>query len=241
MQYAGHPLFFRQTALASFTGLSIGHNVGLAALSSGAVRYRFYSQWNVDAEEMAKLITFCGVTIALGLSTLGAVGLSMRPQDASKMTGLAHGTILAAASLCAVVPVLYLILSASLRKRLRMFRWSFQLPKFRVALGQIAIGTINFIFVAACLHQTLSALGDAPFLKVATASMPANIAAVISHVPGGLGVLEATIVHVLPEAQSIAAVIAFRVIYYLIPLAIGVPLLVGSEFLLRTRASSQSV
>jgi uncharacterized membrane protein YbhN (UPF0104 family) len=74
MRYAGHPLPFRQTALASFVGLSIGHNVGLAALSSGAVRYRFYSRWDVDAEEMAKLITFCGVTIALGLSPSERLG-----------------------------------------------------------------------------------------------------------------------------------------------------------------------
>jgi uncharacterized membrane protein YbhN (UPF0104 family) len=80
----------------------------------------------------------------------------------------------------------------------------------------------------------LSALGEASYLKVATASVTANIAAIISHVPGGLGVLEATIVHVLPGAESIAAVIAYRVIYYFIPLAIGISLFIASEFLLRS-------
>lgn len=233
VRYAGKPLPFRQTALASFTGLSIGHNVGLAALSSGAVRYRFYSRWGLGTEEIAKVIVFCGATVALGLSTLGAVGLYLRPEDAAKMTGLEASTISAIALACLAFPILYLVLSAVLRTPLRIRSWHFDMPIFKLAIGQVIVGTVNFAFVAACLHQMLSALGDASYFKVATASVTANIAAIISHVPGGLGVLEATIVHVLPGAESIAAVIAYRVIYYLIPLAIGVSLFIASEFLLK--------
>jgi len=232
-RYAGKPLPFRQTALASFTGLSIGHNVGLAALSSGAVRYRFYSRWGLDTEEIAKIIVFCGATIALGLSTLGAVGLYLRPGDAAKMTGLEASTISAVALACLAFPILYLVLSALLRKPLRIRSWHFDMPVFKLAVGQLIVGTVNYAFVAACLHQMLSAFGDASYFKVATASVTANIAAIISHVPGGLGVLEATIVHVLPGAESIAAVIAYRVVYYLIPLAIGVSLFIASEFILK--------
>lgn len=238
VRYAGKPLPFRQTALASFTGLSIGHNVGLAALSSGAVRYRFYTRWGLGGEEIAKIIVFCGATVALGLSTLGAVGLYLRPEDAAKMTGLDVGTVSVLALACLVFPILYLILSATLRRPLKIRNRSFELPRFRLAAGQVIVGTVNFTFVAACLHQMLSALGDASYLKVATASITANIAAIISHVPGGLGVLEATIVHVMPGAESIAAVIAYRVIYYFIPLAIGIPLLIGSEVVLKAQDSS---
>lgn len=233
VRYAGKPLHFRQTALASFTGLSIGHNVGLAALSSGAVRYRFYSRWGLQAEEIAKIILFCGVTIALGLSTLGSIGLLMRPDDVAGMTGLGPSAISAIAVACMVFPVGYLLLSATVRKPLKLRSWHFDLPRFPLAVGQLIVGTVNFAFVAGCLHQMLSALGDASYLKVATASITANIAAIISHVPGGLGVLEATIVQVLPGAESIAAVIAYRVIYYFIPLAIGLPVFICSEILLK--------
>lgn len=233
VRYAGRPLPFRQTALASFTGLSIGHNVGLAALSSGAVRYRFYSRWGLGGEEIAKIILFCGFTIALGLSTLGAVGLILRPDDVAGMTGLGSSAVAAMAFVCLAFPVGYLILSATVRTPLKLRSWRFDLPRFPLAAGQLIVGTVNFAFVAACLHQMLSALGDASYLKVATASITANIAAIISHVPGGLGVLEATIVHVLPGAESIAAVIAYRVIYYFIPLAIGLPIFICSEFLLK--------
>lgn len=240
VRYAGKPLPFHQTALASFTGLSIGHNVGLAALSSGAVRYRFYSRWGLQAPEIAKIIVFCGATVALGLSTLGALALYLRPQDAAKMTGLDTSSISGVALLCLIFPIAYLVLSATLRKPLKIGRWHFDMPIFRLAVGQLIVGTVNFAFVAACLHQMLSALGEASYVKVATASVTANIAAIVSHVPGGLGVLEATIVHVLPGAESIAAVVAYRVIYYFIPLAIGISLFIGSEFILKSEEASDA-
>jgi glycosyltransferase 2 family protein len=62
VRYVGRVLPYRSVALASFCSLSIGHNVGLAALSSGAIRYRFYSRWGMSAEQVAKLILFCAIT-----------------------------------------------------------------------------------------------------------------------------------------------------------------------------------
>ncbi|UVC06577.1 UPF0104 family protein [Rhizobium sp. TH2] len=234
VRYAGKPLPFHQTSLASFTGLSIGHNVGVAALSSGAIRYRFYSRWGLTTEQVAKVIVFCGVTVALGLATLGAAAIFLRPDDVAQMAGLSDQAISVAALCCFTFPALYLLLSAFLRTPLHIRNWRFQMPSLPIAAGQMVVGTVNFALVAASLHQMLTAFGEAAYLQVAAASITANIAAIVSHIPGGLGVLEATIVHILPGAESIAAVIAFRVIYYFIPLAIGLPLLVGSEFVLKS-------
>lgn len=236
VRYAGKPLPFHQTALASFTGLSIGHNVGVAALSSGAVRYRFYTRWGLTGEDVAKVIVFCGMTVALGIATLGAIGFYLRPEDAARMTQFSPEAISLAGAACLVFPAVYLLLAAFVRAPLRFRSWAFTMPKPHLAAGQVVIGTINFAFVAASLHQMLSAFAQAGYMKVAAASITANIAAIVSHVPGGLGVLEATIVHILPGAESIAAVVAFRVIYYFIPLAIGLPLLIASEFAFRAGA-----
>lgn len=233
VRYAGKPLAFYQTALGSFTSLSIGHNVGFAALSSGAVRYRFYSRWGLSGEDIAKVIVFCGMTVALGIATLGAIGFYLRPDDAARMTGLSADAVSLMGAACLLFPIAYVLLAAFVRAPLHFRSWSFAMPKLYLAVGQVIVGTVNFAFVAAALHQMLSAFADANYLKVAAASITANIASIISHVPGGLGVLEATIVHILPGAQSIAAVIAFRVIYYFIPLSIGLPLLIASEFYYR--------
>lgn len=239
VRYAGKPLAFHQTALASFTGLSIGHNVGVAALSSGAVRYRFYSRWGLTTEDIAKVIAFCAMTVALGLATLGAFGLYLRPDDAARMTSFSPGTIAILALACLVFPIVYLLLAAFVRAPLHFRSWQFTMPRLRLAAGQVVVGTVNFACVAASLHQMLSAFTDANYLRVAVASITANILAIISHVPGGLGVLEATIVHILPGPQSLAAVITFRVVYYFIPLSIGLPLLIGSELWFRGESEPQ--
>ncbi|CZT33152.1 lysylphosphatidylglycerol synthase domain-containing protein [Rhizobium sp. 9140] len=235
VRYTGKRLPIHKTALASFVSLSIGHNVGVAALSSGAVRYRYYARWGLTTEDVAKIVLFCGVTVALGLMTLGGASLLLRPQDAADMTGLSRSAVFAIGIASLIAPVIYLVLSAVVRKPLTVRDWSFDLPKLPIAAAQIVVGTLNFAFVAASLHQMLSAFAEAGYLKVASVSIIANVAAIISHVPGGIGVLEATVAHILPGAESVAAVIAFRVIYYFIPLAIGLPTLLISEIVMKDK------
>ncbi len=104
------------------------------------------------------------------------------------------------------------------------------MPRLKLALGQVVIGTVNFIFVAACLHQMLAVQGQASYVQTATAYVLANIAVLVTHVPGGLGVIEATVGYVLPGAASIGALVAFRVVYFLVPRPmIGLPVFAISE------------
>jgi uncharacterized membrane protein YbhN (UPF0104 family) len=240
LRYAGKPLSYPKAAIASFTGLSIGHNLGIAALSSGAVRYRYYARWGLSLEEVAKVILFCGVTVGIGLCTLAGIALLVNPEDAAKLLKLSTGGLSLLGLACIAVPVLYVVMAAMVRAPLRLWKWHFQMPRPELALGQVIIGTLNFIFVAACLHQMLAAQGDVSFVQTATAFVLANIAILVTHVPGGLGVLEATVTHVLPGAASIGALVAFRVIYFVLPLLIGVPVLAISEFVIRRRAKPNS-
>lgn len=233
VRYAGKPLPYRQAALASFTALSIGHNIGVAALSSGAVRYRFYSRWGLSAAEVAKVILFSGVTVGIGLATLGGIGLLLYPAEAEGLVGLGNGSIMALAIACLAAPLIYIALAAFVRQPLRFRKWSLQLPELSVAASQVLVGTANFACVAACLHQLLAAFAEAGYLKVASVYVIANTAALVSHVPGGLGVLEATVDYLLPNAEAIGALIAFRAVYYFLPLSIGLPTFLVSERILR--------
>ncbi|SMF08943.1 hypothetical protein SAMN02982989_5039 [Xaviernesmea oryzae] len=234
VRYAGKPLAYRRTALASFTALSIGHNVGLAALSSGAVRYRFYSRWGLTAEDVAKIIIFCGVTVGLGLVMLAGLALLLQ-EGGPDLLGLESPVRTALGLACLSMPALYLLLCAFVRRPLRLRTWQFDPPKPGLAIGQIVLGTLNFACVAASIHQLLATFTDAGYLEVASAYVTANIAALISHVPGGIGVLEATMLAILPSTASIGALIAFRVLYYFVPLMIGVPTLLVSEAYYRHR------
>jgi uncharacterized membrane protein YbhN (UPF0104 family) len=240
VRYAGKPLPWRRTALASFSALSIGHNIGMAALSSGAIRYRFYTRWGLKAGDVAKVILFCGLTVGLGLATLGGLGLILYPSEAQGFVGLGRSALRLLAVVCLSLPVIYLLLAAFMRREIRFRRWSLELPVLPLAAGQVVIGTLNFACVAACLHQLLAAFTDLSYLETASVYVIGNVTALISHVPGGLGVLEATVLYLLPGAGAIGALIAFRVVYFFVPLALGLPLFLGSEYVLRGRKPTYS-
>jgi len=234
VRFAGTPLAWRRVALASFASLSIGHNIGVAALSSGAIRYRFYSRWGLGAGAIAKVVLFCAVTVALGLATVGGAALLLQPAFAAVLPGAVR-PVLGLTSLA--VPAVYLLLAAFLRKPVRIRGRELGLPRLPLAIGQVAVGTANFACVAASLHQLVAAFSDASYFEVAGAYVLGNVAAMASHVPGGLGVLEASVLYLMPGAASIGAVVAFRVVYFFVPLALGLPLLLASEYLLRGRSA----
>lgn len=240
VRYVGRPVPYRRVAMASFVALSIGHNIGVAGLSSGAIRYRFYSQCGMTAEEAAKLVLFCATTVALGLVILGGAALLLRPDLAERITRLDRPLILALGATCLALAVIYLVLAACVRRALRFRRWELEMPPLRLAIGQVIIGPLNFACVAACLYQALAAISEVGYLGVAAAYVIANVTALIAHVPGGLGVIESVITFLLPQGDIIGALVVFRFVYYLVPLGIGSLLFAGIELARRrTRPASK--
>jgi len=238
LRYVGKPLPYPKAALASFTALSLGHNIGLAALSSGAVRYRFYSRWGLSTGEVAKVIVFCGITVGLGLLVLGGAALLLRSGLAVEITGLSLPIVILLGIGCLAVPSIYLILAAFVRKTLRIRRWSLEMPPLPLAAGQVLIGSINFAFVAACLHQALAAVAEVAYLGVASVYVIANATALVSHVPGGLGVIESVVMYLLPQKDLIGPLLVFRFVYFLVPLGLGSILFAVTELYYRRRSQS---
>ena len=235
LRYVDKPLPYRRVVLASFCSLSLGHNIGFAALSSGAIRYRFYSRWGLSPGDIARLIVFCGVTVGLGLITLAGVALLLRPDLAAQITGLASSAATIIGATCLALSAAYLLAAAFIRRKVTLKGWSLPMPEFKLAAAQIGIGSLNFACVAACLHQTLSAVGDVPYFAVAAAYVIANASALLTHVPGGLGVIESVVMYLLPGGNIVGALVMFRVIYYLLPLCIGGPLFGLTELYYRGR------
>ncbi len=238
LHYVGCPLPYRRAALASFTALSLGHNIGLAALSSGAVRYRFYTRWGLGAGDVARMIVFCGTTVGLGLLVLGGAALLLRSGLAVEITGLTQGVVIALGIGCLALPAIYLILSAFVRRPLKIRQWSLEMPPLRLALGQVLIGSVNFALVAACLHQALAAVSDVAYPGVASVYVIANATALVSHVPGGLGVIESVVMYLLPQKDLIGPLLVFRFVYFLAPLGLGGILFAVAELLYRRRSGS---
>lgn len=229
----GKSLPYRNILLASFISLSLGHNIGFAGLSSGAFSLSFLLALGADSGgrgEDHPVLRCHGRARADHTWRHRHDRQSRRCRALAahrpgKCTHLRFAGAGRAGGLCG--PGVFI------RGTLRLWRWSFQLPRFSIAVAQVAVGTINFMLVSACLHQMLSAFGDVAFFRSVTAYVLANSAILATHVPGGLGVLEATVSYVVPKEASIGALIAFRCAYFFIPLALGTTLLVISEVVFR--------
>jgi uncharacterized membrane protein YbhN (UPF0104 family) len=127
----------------------------------------------------------------------------------------------------------YLGLAAFVHHPIRIRNFELPVPRLRLALGQVAVGTIDPLLVAMVLHQMISATTEIGYSPVAAGYVAANAAGILSHVPGGLGVIEAIVLSLVPGANVVGALVAFRAIYFLIPFFLGGLVLATSELVRR--------
>jgi uncharacterized membrane protein YbhN (UPF0104 family) len=240
VRYVKNDLPYPKIGLASFIALSIGQSVGLSGLSSGALRYRYYAHWGMNTEDVAKIVLLSGVTVGIGMAMLTGIIMVLNPSDAASVLRLGEGVVVGIGIGCIAVTAGYLALAAFARTPVKIRKWTFQMPTLKIAIAQVVIGTINFALVSACLREVMAASADVSYLKAATAFVLANLAILITHAPGGLGVLEATVRHVMGDQASIGSLVAFRVIYFFIPFFIGLPLSLIVEAVFRTRKARKA-
>ena len=234
LRYVGRPLPYRFAAVASFVSLSLGHNIGFAGLSSGTIRYRFYSGWGLDAADVAKLVLFSGMTVTLGLASWAAIILLAAPDSigptlrltalSCRMIGAAFGTLI----------LTYLTLAVVGKAQVTFRHWTLGIPGPSLAFAQCGVGIVNYGCVSACLKTALEASAQVEYLRAAAAFVVGNLATLLTHVPGGLGVIETAVLYLVPDGANLGGgLVLFRLAYYLVPLALGVSGLIFYEAFFR--------
>jgi uncharacterized membrane protein YbhN (UPF0104 family) len=145
------------------------------------------------------------------------------------------GVVVALGVLLLLAVMIYLGLAAFVHRPIRIRHFELPVPRLSLALGQVAVGSADFFLVSAVLHQLLCATAEIDYFPIAATYVVANAAAIVTHVPGGLGVIEAVILSLVPGANVIGALVAFRAIYYLVPFLIGCTVLAIAEIVRRQR------
>ncbi len=210
---------------ASFTAYAIGHNIGASVFSGAVVRYRAYSSKGLSATEVGVLVAFCSFTFALGSILLGGVVLLLEPRMINRFfedTPL-WVPILGGVLMLSLVG-LYVLGSSLKFKSLRFRRVRLQYPRLPIVWRQLIIAPLELIGAAAIIYFALPEASNPGFLLVLGIFLASFSAALVSHAPGGLGVLEVVFLLALPDvnpADVIAALLVFRLFYLLIPLAIS--------------------
>jgi uncharacterized membrane protein YbhN (UPF0104 family) len=241
IRYTGNRLPYKKIALASFVSLSLAHSIGFSGLSSGAIRYRFYTRWGLSGGDVAKLVLFSGATVALGMMTLGGVALLTQPAPVTDLVGVGRLPLQAAGGLLLATVAGYLVLTFTVRRRLAIRRWTLEMPLPWIAAAQILVGTANYLCVAAALHALVASVSDAGYLRVAAAFVSGNLLTMMIHVPGGLGVIEAATLYLVPSRENlIGPLLVFRTVYYVVPLMIGLTTLGVTETIFRRKQRGSS-
>jgi len=231
--YAGHPVSWSRSLFASFCGYSLAHNLGFAAVSGAAVRYRLYSAWGLTAVQIAKVIGFTSLTYGLGGMALAGVVLVVEPEVVPWFGAHVPRWALQALALPLWAVVLGYIVLSRFRRHIRVFGHEIDLPSPRMALMQTLLATIDVAITAAIFYILLPTAPGLTFLRFLGIYLAAYSAGIAAHVPGGLGVFDGAILlglePYLAAPQVIGALLIFRLYYYIIPLFIAGTLFVGFE------------
>ncbi len=219
----GHRLPVRQVMTATF--VSYAFNLNFGALVGGvAFRYRLYSRLGLDTPTTTRVLVMSMLTNWLGYLLLAGLDFSWAPISPPPdwRVGTSGLRMLGIGLLC--VAAAYLLLCAFSRRRVWTVRGhEVELPSLRLALLQLCMSTLNWLLIAATVYVLLGRQIDFP--TVLAVLLVAAVAGVITHVPAGLGVLEAVFVvllsHQLPRSELLAALLAYRGIYYLLPLILA--------------------
>ncbi len=229
----GRPLPYRTAALASFTSYTLSHNLGLSLLTGGSARYRVYSGAGLSVGDVSRVIAIASMTFWGGVVTLASLMLVARPQALS-IDGVGMGaSALRATGILLFAAVAALLLWAGPQGRaLRLFGWTLPIPGLRLALAQIGVAAFDLAMASAALFVLVPHAQIDAWPVFFIGYTLAIIAVLITHVPGGVGIFEAVMLAALPgvdTSELVAALLVYRVVYYLAPLLIAVGLVAVQE------------
>ena len=236
LRYLRKRLPYGRILFTCFIASAFGHTLGFSAFTGGAIRFRLYASAGVTAVEVATIAAFVSLGIGIGLATLAGISLFLSPAQSVAVLHLGHDlTFLVGALLLSAVAA-YAVWSATSRGVLEIRGWALRAPGPAIGLPQVALGLIDMSLAGSVLWWLLpSHVGFIPFIG---AYAIAIIAGIVSHVPGGIGVFETVMLLMLggiPPEALLGSLLAYRAVYYLVPLLFGAVLFAYKE-LSATRA-----
>ncbi|MBI2769074.1 MAG: UPF0104 family protein [Burkholderiales bacterium] len=222
-RYTGHNLRTGMVMVINF--ISYAFNLTLGSLVGGVgFRYRLYSQAGLANGVITRIVSMSMLTNWLGYKLLAGLLFIFHPLVLPPAWHMGnHGLQWAGFGLVAISSA-YLIACF----RMGDHRWTVRghelyLPPWRMAVLQMAISCINWMLMAGVIYVLLGQ--RIAYTDVLTVLLVGAIAGVVAHVPAGLGVFEfvfvALLSHQVSEGRLLAALLAYRAIYYLVPMAIA--------------------
>ncbi|MBD2514882.1 UPF0104 family protein [Nostoc sp. FACHB-973] len=227
--YINRSLNWNKIAFTNFISSTFSNTIGFALLTGSAIRYRFYANWGVSAVAIAQVIAFANFTFWLGMFAIAGLIFITNPLTIPSQLHLPFATVRPIGVIFLLLIAIYLLGSILIKQPLIIGQQEFRFPSLPISLAQIAISSLDWILAAAVLFAILPNNTPLSYLDFLGIYLLAMFAGVVSNVPGGLGVFETVVLLFLSSKISAAAVLgsllAYRGIYYFLPLLIAAGLL----------------
>lgn len=225
LHYVRHQLRFRDLLFASFTAFAFSNSIGFQLLSGGSIRYRIYSGFGLSTVEIGEIVAFCAFTYTFGIVAVGGLVALFNTAKVASLLDLPR-TLTSGVGLVFVVFVIaFPVIAIIRRKPISLGRYRLRPPSWTLALSQIVLACADVVLAATVMYMLLPAELGITFSSFLGVYLVAATASVLSLVPGGFGVLE-TVVAVMTaptsKAAELAALLAFRMIYFIAPLTIAI-------------------
>ena len=218
-----YPLTNRQIAITSSLSYAFSNTLG-TILGGTPIRVRLYSSWGMPTSKIMRLLFSVACTFWVGLSSLAGFLFFMAPFKLPENFDFGLESSKPLGAMLLSIAVVFFAISALTKKPIKVLSLEIQPPPLKFAITQAFVAGFDFLLAAATLYVLLPPELNIAFFPFVSIFLLAIVLAVISHVPGGLGVLELVLVSMLPETPDgslVASLLAFRVIYYLLPLLIA--------------------
>ncbi|MBV4491557.1 lysylphosphatidylglycerol synthase domain-containing protein [Pseudomonas oryzicola] len=222
--YIGHTLPARQVLPVAF--VCYAFNLNFTTWVGGvALRYRLYSRLGLDTPTITRILTLGLLTNWMGYMLLAGGIFALRLVELPSSWPVGTGGLQLIGFVLLAITFAYLVACGTASKRTWQWRdHELTLPSLRLALCQVALGASNWAVMALLIDWLLP--DQAFYPSVLGVLLISCVAGVVAHIPAGLGVLETVFLGLLHgqfgQGSLVAALLAYRTLYYLIPLVLAV-------------------
>jgi uncharacterized membrane protein YbhN (UPF0104 family) len=225
-------------SLCSFVTYALSHNIGASVFSGGMVRFRAYTAKGLTAAEVAVLVALCSFTFAFGTILLLGLVLIYEPEILRPLTRMSSWFAIGDETARLIgfgmlgFVALYTIGSWLKFKPLRIGKFEIIYPRLPIVARQYLAAPLELAGAAGIIYFALPEQGNPGFLIVLGAFLLSFSAGLLSQVPGGVGVMEAVFLAVMPGIPApavFAALLIWRLFYLILPLVISLPVVLAFE------------
>ncbi len=239
LRMVNHPLPTSKVLAPSFISFAVANSAPAAALTGGGLRYRLYRGLGLSAKKMAKVAMLDILTFVLGLFTVAGIAFEASPVGVPPSLAVPVFSTVRPIGLGLLAAVALFLVLAAWHRRMCILDHEIELPSIRMAVAEIVVSGFDWLLSSGALYVLVRSVAPVGYGHFLASFLLAQMVTQVVPLPGGIGAFEAIILLLRPANVPVppifAALVAYRVIYYLLPLLLAGILLATSQRELLTK------